>query len=380
MAKGELLTAATAATAIGGAYKFGEFLYKAKRMRDVGPSNAVYVRLIKRIRADLDEVKRLLTVPECKDALEANPPKAKWVYGAMRDVRGALENITPLTERVGGDIEDGRRVGIRHRLHWLLSEKEKLENREKELTVAHASLTEVIGFLTALEPSEPSEGARHSHETHNTRIDVDIRRDGPERVVDREVWVDREDRGPRRVEERDVYIEHERAPRRVEERYYEDRHYDVRPERVEEREFHVQRDPRDPRHVEAQYYERGPGGYYDEKRYEERRVDGRNEQHFEERRFDGNLPRRPESFEDRVPERDTFMQSDVRRQPYGKPPYDDYAEYGAPQPSGAAQYSQRSRFSGDPGFGDEIVVDPAPVPPQYEREVSTFSKHNGTRY
>jgi hypothetical protein len=424
MGKGDaskLLGAGTAAAAVGGAYKFGEFLYKAKRVRDVGPSNAVYVRLISRVRLDLDEVKRLLTVPEVKEALEANPPKAKWVYGAMRDVRGALENITPLTERVGGDIEEGRRVGMRHRLRWLLSEKEKLENREKEVNVAHASLTEVIGFLTALEPVEKREKHRHEHrherehehdrhDRHDTRIDIDIRRDGregpdgPDRYVERDVYVEhdrdprrvveqrdvyierdrappryeeREERGPRRYEEREAYADYERGPGRYEERetyverrdprheerYYEDRHIDPRGGRVEERELHIQRDPRDPRHVEAQYTERGPG-YYDEKRYEERR-------------FDGNLPRRPESFEDRVPDRDTFMESNARR-PF-KPQYGEYAEYGAPQPSGPAEYGRK--FLGDPGFGDDLVLNPQIGPRMddygYEREVSSMSKNWG---
>jgi hypothetical protein len=403
MAKNEalgLLTAAGAAGAIGSAYKVAEFLHRAKKLKDVGPSNAVYVRLIKRIRADLDEVKRLLTVPEIKHALEANPPKAKWVYGVMRDVRGALENIAPHTERVASDVEDGRRVGIRHRLYWLMSEKEKLENREKELGPAHASLTEVIGFLTPLEPIElkvQREKAQEPvHETHNTKIDVDIRRGGPERVEEREVWVERHDRGPRRVvEERETFIEHDRAPRHFEhreewvergrdprhfeeretyvesrdpreERYYEERHYSGQPGRVEERQFHVQRDPRDPGHVEAQYQESGPG-YYDERRYEARG-------------YNGSLPRRPESFEDRVPERETFMESAARR-PVSRGPYGEYAEYGAPQPSGAAEYRERRRFTGDPGFGDEIVLNPQPVPLQrgeYEREVSAYSKHRGS--
>src|SRR5690242_19115657 len=140
MVKGELFAFGSAAAALGGVYKLSEFLYKAKRLRDVGPANAVYVRIIGRVRSDLDEVRRLLSVREVHDALESNPDKSKWVYGCMRDVRGALENITPHTERVGGDIEEGRRVGVRHRVYWLLSEKEKLENREKELAIAHASL------------------------------------------------------------------------------------------------------------------------------------------------------------------------------------------------------------------------------------------------
>ncbi|KAL1592247.1 hypothetical protein SLS60_011324 [Paraconiothyrium brasiliense] len=420
---GKLLSAGGAAAALGGAYKLGEFLYKAKRLRDVGPANAVYVRLIGRVRSDLDEVRRLLAVKEVHDALEANPEKAKWVYGAMRDVRGALENITPHTERVGGDVEEGRRVGLRHRVYWLLSEKEKLENREKEVSIAHASLTEVIGYLTALEP-EDTKKSKHKHEKHEKHdhhdsrrdvhvdkhvdIDIDVRHEGPHRH-EREIWVERDDRGPRRViEEREEWTEHDtvrRRPGRVEEHYVEHEHrgpghYDVRetwvdehgrPRRYDEREvyveqgrdpryeshyeahhqdhrhhddrhvergLHVERDPRDPRHVEARYYERGPDRY-EEKRYEERRI---NEP----------LGRRPESFEDRLPERDTWMQSESRRAPSGQySRYNDYAEYGAPQPSGAANY--RRKFEGDPGFGDEELLNRdiqiVPPNPEYEREV-----------
>lgn len=408
----KLLSAGGAAAAVGGAYKLGEFLYKAKRLRDVGPSNAVYVRLIARVRADLDEVRRLLTVREVYDALEANKEKAKWVYGAIRDVRGALENITPLTERVAGDIEDGRRVGLRHRVFWLLSEKEKLENREKEVQTAHASLTEVIGFLTALEPVDENPRAKEDKQRtekvekkveKKVDIDIDVRREGPSRErIERDVYIERDERGPRRVvEERETWIEHEterRGPRRVEEHYVEHDHrgpvhYDQRetyvdeygrPQRFEEREvyvehghdprhqhheshyyddrhvereLHVERDPRDPRHVEARYSERGPG------RYEEKR--------YEERRFNAPLGRRPESFEDRMPERETWMESDVRRprDPSQYSRFGEYAEYGAPQPIGAANY--RRKFQGDPGFGDEEVLNPQIVPPPRaeEREV-----------
>jgi hypothetical protein len=456
----KIMSIGAAATAIGGAYKMGEFLFHAKKLRDVAPSNAVYVRLINRVRLDLDEVKRLCTVPEVKEALKANPPKAKWVYGAMRDVRGALENIAPHTERVGGDVEKGKRVGIRHRLFWLLSEKEKLENREKEVNAAHGSLMEVIGFLTALEPVDPNGDHAHdkahgeaqpqgAHDTRNTKIDVDIRHSGPERVEERDVWIEREGAGPRRVveeretiiehdhrrpqhfEEREVRIEHEhRGPRHLDEReirierdhhgrhdhdhklqfvrrhdhghghghHHDEReirierehqhrgpqHFDEREVRhvereyqvdeygrpirfderetyvdprdqepryeqytdgrsgppVQERELHIERDPRDPRHVEARYTERGPN-HYEEKRYEERRIGGE------------PLGRRPESFEDRVPDRETWMQSEAQRGAYGR----------------QGGYQSERRTYGDPGFGDEEILNPQIVP--YEREVSS---------
>ncbi|ORY11315.1 hypothetical protein BCR34DRAFT_565433, partial [Clohesyomyces aquaticus] len=468
MAKGEIgkiVGVGAVATALGGAYKFGEFVNKAKRMHDVGPANAVYVRLISRVRADLDEVKRLLTVPEIKFALQNNRPKAEWVYGAIRDMRGALENISPHTERVGGDIEGGRRVGLRHRLRWLLDEKEKLENREREVSAAHTSLCEVIGFLTALEPLDE----RERKGSERLEVDVDVHREGPSRYEEREVWA--EGRGPgseRRVEERETYIETERGPRaqfeereayvergprthveerdvyvergrgphtHVEERevyierererrpqshthieeretfidrdraprsrsegrgafvrhhddhdehdhkhrlgrlahriahpgqhhhhhhHHEDRRVEERdvyierrdgPRRVEERHLHIERDPRDPRHVEATYSSRGPA-QYEESRYEERRY-GPND-------------------EDRVPQRESFMSGPPP--PRSRGPYGEYAEYGAPQPSGAANYSSggfRRHFQGDPGFGDEEVLNPQPVPPlnANEREV-----------
>ncbi|KAF1843415.1 uncharacterized protein K460DRAFT_368313 [Cucurbitaria berberidis CBS 394.84] len=385
MVKGEILTFGAAAGAIGGAYKLGEFMLRAKRLRDVGPSNAVYVRIIGRVRSDLDEVKRLLSVREVHDALESNPEKSKWVYGAMRDVRGALENITPHTERVGGDVEDGRRVGVRHRVYWLVSEKEKLENREKELNIAHASLTEVLGYLTALEPVEEKHKPKKSSSKKDTHvdIDIDIKRDAPQHTterVERDVWVER-DAAPRRVEEhRDVWIEHDRQgppPAHYEE--HRDVYVNERergPQHYEEHDVHAQhgRDPRyeaqhsrDPRY-EAQYDER-----YEQHDHYERRPQYPEERRHDERPFPEPLGRRPESFEDRLPERDTWMQSEARNRSRGGQggPYGQYAEYGAPQPVGAAHYHRR--FQGDAGFGDEEILNPQPVPldrKYAEREVS----------
>ncbi|CAO2652853.1 Nn.00g022640.m01.CDS01 [Neocucurbitaria sp. VM-36] len=355
MVKGELLTLGAAATAMGGAYKLGEFIYRAKRLRDVGPSNAVYVRIIGRVRSDLDEVRRLLSVREVHDALESNPEKSKWVYGAMRDVRGALENITPHTERVAGDVEDGRRVGVRHRVYWLLSEKEKLENREKELQIAHASLSEVLGYLTALEPVEETQRPKSSSKKE-THVDIDIHHEAPQHTterVDREVWVER-DAAPRRVEEhRDVWIEHDRQgppPPHYEE------HRDVYVDERERGPHHYEERGRDPRY-EAQYDER-----YEQQDHYERRPQYPEERRRDDRPFPEPLGRRPESFEDRLPERDSWMQSEVRNRSRGGQygPYGQYAEYGAPQPVGAAHYQRR--FQGDAGFGDEEILNPQPVP------------------
>ncbi|RYN69972.1 hypothetical protein AA0118_g657 [Alternaria tenuissima] len=353
MVKGEILTLGAAAGALGGAYKLAEFLNKAKRVRDVGPSNAVYVRIIGRVQSDLDEVRRLLSIREIHDILEANPEKSKWVYGCMRDVRGALENITPHTERVAGDIQDGRRIGVRHRVYWLLSEKEKLENREKELNIAQASLSAVLGYLTALEPYEEPHKPKSKKETH---IDIDIHQEPPQPQaqpqpqpthtthIDREVWVERDGAPPRHVEEhRDVWVERDRHPAA---------HYEER------RDVYIDERERGPQH----YDDRGPAPRYDA-HFEHQGRDARYETQYDERfeqqdhyrsqypiETQGNynqtrpfpepLGRRPESFEDRLPERDSWMQSNARaNQRPGQYAPRGYAEYGAPQPIGAAHYS-----------------------------------------
>jgi hypothetical protein len=382
MVKGEILTFGAAAGAAGAAYKLAEFLTKAKRVRDVGPSNAVYVRMIGRVRSDLDEVRRLLSVREIHDILEANPEKSKWVYGCMRDVRGALENITPHTERVAGDVEDGRRIGVRHRVYWLLSEKEKLANREKELVTAHTSLSEVLGYLTALEPveephkPEPKHSSSSKKETH---VDIDIHHEAPPPQaghtahIDREIWVERDGAPTKHFEEhRDVWVD----PRDRQPQAHFEEHRDVY---IDERERHrgpQHYDERGPPRHEPQYDQRGGDPRY-EAQYDERfeqqdhyRSQYPVETHTQSRPFPEPLGRRPESYEDRLPERDSWMQSNAR----GNPRSGQYAEYGAPQPIGAAHYARR--FTGDAGFGDEEILNPQPVPldrKYAEREVSGYN-------
>jgi len=394
MAKSELLTLGATASALAGAYKLAEFLTKAKRVRDVGPSNAVYVRIIGRVRSDLEEVRRLLSVREIHDILEANPEKSKWVYGCMRDVRGALENITPHTERVAGDVEDGRRIGMRHRVYWLLSEKEKLENREKELQIAHNSLSEVLGYLTALEPYEEPNKPQPAKET--TQIDIDIHQEAPPPPpqqtthtthIDRDVWVER-DAAPRRVEEhRDVWVERDRQPPAhfeehrdyyVDERERGPQHYDDRG-REPRYDHWEQRGNRDSRY-ETQYDER----YEQHDHYRSQYPIETQDRYNQTRPFPEPLGRRPESFEDRLPERETWQQSSSRgnQRPGQYGPYGgQYAEYGAPQPIGAANYSRK--FKGDAGFGDEEILNPQPVPLERayaEREVSGYNTGYPPRY
>ncbi|KAF2101013.1 hypothetical protein NA57DRAFT_55079 [Rhizodiscina lignyota] len=185
MAKGEAATViglGAMAGIVGGTYKFAEFLTRAKKLHDVGSENAVFLRILANVRADLRETERLLHLREVKEALATNADKVRWIQETMSRVHGVMEEMSKYTRRVEGDLErrkwgwfGGAHVGLRHRMWWLLDEYEKLVNRRMELAAAHQSLLAVLEFLSQFEPlaccSEQGKEGRGGEK--RVRIDVE---------------------------------------------------------------------------------------------------------------------------------------------------------------------------------------------------------------
>jgi len=200
MAKGKGLFAAigagTVLSAVAGAYKFSEFAVKAKKLHEVGPENAVFQRLLERVHSDLHETRRLVKLPAVEYALSTAPEKVAWINSVMKSTRAALERMGPFTERVAGDTADGGHVGIRHRFKWVLDEKERLVNHNLELVACHQSLTQVLGFLAAMEPlaccepEKPKEQPKQQSVVTKTR-EVNVAIEG-KREPQREMRFERE--------------------------------------------------------------------------------------------------------------------------------------------------------------------------------------------
>jgi hypothetical protein len=160
MAKGkvaEVIGLGALASGIAAAYKFSEFIVRLKKLHEVGGENAVFARLIQRVRVDLHEVERLLRIRDIQITLSRMPAKREWIYKTVQDTKVALSEIGRLTVRVTGDLDEGSHVGLRHRLRWLLDEHEKLVHRQMELATCHASLMEAMGYLMGLEPEQGRE-------------------------------------------------------------------------------------------------------------------------------------------------------------------------------------------------------------------------------
>ncbi|KAF2433775.1 hypothetical protein EJ08DRAFT_647073 [Tothia fuscella] len=143
---------AVAGVAAGG-WKLAEFIQKARKLHDVSSDALVFTRLTQRVRLDLAETQRLLSLDEVKWALSRSPKKVSWIQGVIKGVRVSLEEMGEGTENVDEERGKGKRhLGLRTRLRWVLDEKEKLRVRVLELGTVHQALAAVLAFLSGLEP------------------------------------------------------------------------------------------------------------------------------------------------------------------------------------------------------------------------------------
>lgn len=121
------------------------------RLYGVESENGVFVRMIQRVRLDLEETERLLLVPSVKEKLISIPGKLPWIKGVVLSTKGALNEIGRWVERVRADKDGYGSVSFENRVRWVFNDQEKLVHRSMELRTSHQTLSTVLGYLTPLE-------------------------------------------------------------------------------------------------------------------------------------------------------------------------------------------------------------------------------------
>jgi hypothetical protein len=134
--------------AINTAFKFSEFVIQ---LSEVGSENHVFVRMIQRVRLDLEETERLLSIPVVKLHLVSNPQKDYWVRNAIYSTKCSLNDIGLYVERVRADKDRDGEITFAHRVRWVLKDHGKLENRRYELAACHQTLSTVLSSLHHVE-------------------------------------------------------------------------------------------------------------------------------------------------------------------------------------------------------------------------------------
>ena len=139
---------------IGSAIRFADI---AVRIAEVGSENLVFVRAIRVVRSDLEEVERLLSLELVQRKLTGTPGKLPWIKTAIHNSKCALNEIGKWVERARVEQETTGSIKFETRVRWVFNDHERLLNRKTELSTCHQQLSNVLGYLVRLEdmPTDP---------------------------------------------------------------------------------------------------------------------------------------------------------------------------------------------------------------------------------
>ncbi|KAH7088372.1 hypothetical protein FB567DRAFT_628101 [Paraphoma chrysanthemicola] len=133
---------------VGSAFKFADL---AVRVAEVGSENEVFVRTIRVVRDDLNEVERLLSNDSVHRKVTGIPGKLPWIKGAIINTKSALNEIGKWVEHARAEQESTGSIRFETRIRWVFNDHEKLLNRKTELSTCHQQLSNVLTYLLRLE-------------------------------------------------------------------------------------------------------------------------------------------------------------------------------------------------------------------------------------
>ncbi|KAH7077817.1 hypothetical protein BKA63DRAFT_272606 [Paraphoma chrysanthemicola] len=133
---------------VGSAFKFADL---AVRVAEVGSENEVFVRTIRVVRDDLNEVERLLSNDSVHRKITGIPGKLPWIKGAIINTKSALNEIGKWVEHARAEQESTGSIRFETRIRWVFNDHEKLLNRKTELSTCHQQLSNVLSYLLRLE-------------------------------------------------------------------------------------------------------------------------------------------------------------------------------------------------------------------------------------
>lgn len=108
----------------------------------------MFIRLIQRVRDDLDECLRLLTLPATRKHLECDSDQKGYINGTIQDTKNALAGIGKYVEDVRTEEERNGEISLRTRFEWILRHQYKLQSRQVGLDTCHKSLLQAMFRLT----------------------------------------------------------------------------------------------------------------------------------------------------------------------------------------------------------------------------------------
>ncbi|KAF2473534.1 uncharacterized protein BDR25DRAFT_352029 [Lindgomyces ingoldianus] len=135
---------------------FAELLIHTIR---VSTGDDIFVRSIQIMRNDLNEVERLLGNESVRRKLTAVPRKLEWIRGAITNTKLTFNAITQCAQSACVDQQVTKSIRPDPRL------RERLINRQTELSTCHQQISNVLNFLNPLEEIPVSSDPPTYHDT-----------------------------------------------------------------------------------------------------------------------------------------------------------------------------------------------------------------------
>ncbi|QDS69003.1 hypothetical protein FKW77_009436 [Venturia effusa] len=118
---------------------------------DVPEESLLFIRLVQRVRDDLDECLRLLSLPAVQSHLECDIDQKIYIHGTIQDTKNALAEIGKYVESVRTEEEQNGEISLRTRFEWVLRHQHKLHSRQVGLDTCHKSLLQAMSRLSLLQ-------------------------------------------------------------------------------------------------------------------------------------------------------------------------------------------------------------------------------------
>jgi len=134
--------------AIESTFNFSKY---ASQLSDVDAANHNFVRILERVRSDINETERLLCIPTIHSVVENSPLKRTWIKNGIHNIKSALSDIGLFIERIRLDKNSGDPSNFATRVRLVLQNFGRLENQCSELATCHQTLIAILNILSPLE-------------------------------------------------------------------------------------------------------------------------------------------------------------------------------------------------------------------------------------
>jgi len=138
----------TESLAIPTVYSFADHVLHSSK---VSSDLLTFASIIRLVRTDTEEAKRLYLSSAVSNFLDSFPAKRIWIEGSLQELQRVLNDIGQEMDAAWGQEEDCGAVASKRKIDWGLKNQKKLLKKQQQLNACHGQLTGAIYVMQTAE-------------------------------------------------------------------------------------------------------------------------------------------------------------------------------------------------------------------------------------